>query len=93
MIHAIDPDLRRDAIGAQITVVVGEKRLLRLTSPGYSYLCSGDPRAHFGLGGSNKVDEIHVRWPDGKMERFPGVAADQIVTLKKDQAKLAYGQE
>ena len=93
MIRAIDPDVRRDAIGAQISIVIGEKRFIRLIAPGYSYLSSCDPRAHFGLGASSAVDEILVRWPDGKRERFPGVAADQIVTLKKDRAKLAYGQK
>ncbi len=91
MVRAIDPDLRRDANGAQITVVVGEQRILRLIAPGYSYLCSGDPRAHFGLGTVSAVDEIIVQWPDGKRETFPGVAVDQIITLKKGQAQLAHG--
>ncbi|MFQ5706313.1 MAG: CRTAC1 family protein [bacterium] len=90
MIRAIDPDLRRDAIGAQITVVVGEKQLLRLIAPGYSYLCTNDPRAHFGLGAATAVDEILVQWPDGKTERFPGVAVDQIITLNKGQSKLTH---
>jgi len=91
MIRAFDPNLRRDAVGAEITVVVGEKRLVRLIAPGYSYLCTNDPRAHFGLGASSAVDEILVRWPDGKRETFPGVAADQIITLTKGQAELAHG--
>lgn len=86
-IRAIDPALQRDAIGARITVTAGEKRLLRLIAPGYSYLSSNDPRAHFGLAAADKVDEIFVRWPDGQTERFPGVAADQIITLRKGQSR------
>lgn len=83
MIRAVDPALRRDAIGAEVTVVVGEKRFHRLIAPGYSYLSSNDPRAHFGLGGATAVDQIQVQWPDGETETFLGVAADQIITLEK----------
>ena len=89
MIRAVDPALRRDAIGATITVVVGEKRLQRLIAPGYSFLSSNDPRAHFGLGTAARVDRIIVRWPDGKIETHPGVAADRIITLRKGHVGLS----
>ncbi len=89
MIRAVDPALRRDAIGATITVVVGEKRLQRLIAPGYSFLSSNDPRAHFGLGAAARVDRIIVRWPDGEIETHPGVAADRIITLRKGHVGLS----
>src|SRR5262249_51327818 len=50
VIQALDPALRRDAYGAEITVYAGDRRWLRWINPGSSYLCSNDPRAHFGLG-------------------------------------------
>jgi hypothetical protein len=65
MARAIDPALKRDAYGAEITVRVGDRRWLRRINPGYSYLCSNDPRAHFGLGKVERVDAIDVVWPDG----------------------------
>jgi hypothetical protein len=46
-------------------------------------MCSNDPRAHIGLGQVTQVDGIHVVWPDGTDETFPGQAADQVVVLKK----------
>jgi len=52
-------------------------------NPSQSYLCSNDPRVHFGLGGNSRVESISVVWPDGSEEQFPGVAADQVVTLGK----------
>ena len=55
--------------------------------PGSSYLCSNDPRAHFGLGAAARVDAIEVRWPDGLIERFPGRDADQVVLLRKGEGK------
>src|SRR5207253_529220 len=87
MIRAFDPVLRRDAYGAEITVRAGERRWLRLINPGYSYLCSNDPRAHFGLGEAARVDEIAVRWPDGSAEVFPGMEVDQAAVLRKGEGK------
>ena len=80
-IRAIDPKLNRDAIGAEITIVVDGKRLLRQVAPAYSYLSSNDMRVHFGLGAATAVQEIDVRWPDGSVQKYPGVSADQILKL------------
>jgi hypothetical protein len=33
------------------------------------------------------VERILVDWPDGNVEMFPGVAADQIITLHKGLGK------
>jgi len=83
VIDAIDPKLRRTAIGAIITVVAGGKKQQRLVTRGYSYLSSNDPRVHFGLGSSDNVEEIIVQWPDGSEEIFEGVKADQAITLTR----------
>jgi len=83
LIRALDPKWNRDAIGAEITVILQGKPFVRRVDPGYSYLSSNDPRVHFGLGSATFVEEIHVRWPDGTLQEFRGVKADQIIILKK----------
>jgi hypothetical protein len=84
MVRATDPALGgRDAYDAVITVRVGERRWTRLLNSGFSYLCSNDPRVHFGLGKATRVDAIEVRWPDGKEEVFLGGAVDRLVELRK----------
>ncbi len=85
-VRAVDPDLNRDALGARVTIVLSARRISRLIAPAYSFLSSNDARAHFGLGAANQVDEIHVEWPGGVVETFPGVQADQFVTLRKGQS-------
>lgn len=72
---------RRDAEGAQVTVTAGGRRRVALAARASSYLSSGDPRAHFGLGGVEHVDAIEVLWPDGTRERFAGGAADREVEV------------
>ncbi|MBV9125494.1 MAG: CRTAC1 family protein [Planctomycetes bacterium] len=87
LVRAVDPALHRDAYGAQITVRAGGRRWLGWINPGLSYLCSHDPRAHFGLGQAAAVDALEVLWPDGVQEVFPGRAADQVVVLRKGEGK------
>ena len=86
-VRALVPAWKRDAYGAVITVTAGKRQWTRLIQPGSSYLCSNDPRAHFGLGAAESVDAIHVAWPDGTVERFPGGAVDRYLTLKKGEGK------
>jgi hypothetical protein len=84
MIRAVDPRLHRDAIGAVIAGVCGQKTFHRTISAGSSYLSSSDLRANFGLGAAT-VDRIEVWWPDGLRETFPGVTADQLITIERGQ--------
>jgi hypothetical protein len=88
MVKAVDPALGgRDAYGAEVTVEAAGKRWQRRIDPAYSYMCSNDPRAHFGLGPAARVDAIRVVWPDGQAETFPGRAADQMVVLSRGTGK------
>jgi hypothetical protein len=91
MVRAIDPKLKRDAYGAEVTVLAGGRRQRRWANPGSSYLCSNDPRVHFGLGTAERVESIDIVWPDGSDESFPGRTADQVVTLYKGETKSAKG--
>jgi hypothetical protein len=84
-VRAVDPALHRDAYGAEVRVQAGSRTLVRLLSPGQSYLCSHDPQVHFGLGAAERVDRIEVHWPDGSREAFPAQAADQVVELRKGE--------
>jgi hypothetical protein len=87
MVRAIDPALKRDAYGAEVTVRAGGKRWLGLINPGSSYLCSNDPRAHFGLGKVERVDSVHVVWPDGSEEAFAGGPVDRVIGLRKGEGR------
>jgi len=78
----------RDAYGAEIIVQAGNRRWWRLLHPAYGYLCSNDPRVHFGLGTANRVDSMHVIWPDGSEETFPGSAVDTMLSLRKGAGRV-----
>jgi hypothetical protein len=87
VVRAVDPALHRDAYGAEVTVQAAGHRWMRWINPAYSYLCSNDPRAHFGLGEADRVEAIEIVWPDGSEETFPGRPADQLVVIRKGEGR------
>jgi hypothetical protein len=68
-------------------VYAAGRQWLRFINPGSSYLCSNDPRAHFGLAQLEQVDLIQIIWPDGQEEFFPAQPVDQVLTLRKGGGK------
>ncbi len=70
----------RSAIGARVQSVSANGKQVEEVRGGGSYASQNDLRVHFGLGSATTAD-LSVRWPNGLEERFPGVAADRIVTL------------
>jgi hypothetical protein len=71
----------RDAIGARVTLRVGQARMVQEVRSGSSYLSSSDLRLHFGMGVNTHMDAIEVRWPNGETEQFPGTNVDRFLTL------------
>ena len=74
----------RDALGARVTVVTGAGRQIRENNGGKCYAGQSDPRLHFGLGRENQVKLMEVRWPDGGLQYWENVAANQILTVRQD---------
>src|SRR5262249_4338041 len=69
-VRVYDPALKRDALGAEVTLHAGQRSWVRTVQASSSYLCSNDMRAHFGLGKIDRIDSIDVLWPDGTGEVF-----------------------
>jgi len=47
-----------------------------------SYYSCNDSRLHFGVGEAVTVD-LEVHWPNGLVEKYPGVKCDQLITLRE----------
>jgi hypothetical protein len=74
----------RSAIGSRVLVRYGGKVQAQCVVSQCSFLSSNDPRLHFGLGAVTVAD-VEVHWPTGKMEAFPHLAADQLVTIREGE--------
>ena len=77
----------RDAVGARVTVELEGVKLIKERDGGNGYAAQSDPRLHFGLDDATKVRRLEVRWPDGGVQEWKDVAADQHLVLQQDPAK------
>jgi hypothetical protein len=50
-----------------------------------SYLSASDRRLHFGLGAESQVQQIAVRWPDGRTELFRDLPINRYHTLRQGE--------
>jgi hypothetical protein len=54
-----------------------------MVKTGSSYLSQSEMPLTFGLAGSTSVTKIEVKWPDGRAEALPGVAADLSLVVEE----------
>jgi enediyne biosynthesis protein E4 len=89
-IKLIGTKCNRTAIGARVRVVIGDHVQMDEVHSGSSVMSQGDLRLHFGIGKAETVDVIEVKWPTtGKLERFPQVKANQILTIREGSGMVA----
>ena len=77
-------------IGARVTIVHGGKRQMLEEMPTRGFESSVDPRLHFGLGPSARVDSLTIVWPDRRYQTLTNVPADRIMTLSQADARGRY---
>ena len=71
----------RLAIGAKITLTAGGMTQMDEVRSGGSYLSQNDLRVHFGLGKSQKIDKVVVRWPSGQTDTLTNLQADSFYNV------------
>lgn len=80
------------AIGAVATVeaTIGDapRTLVRRVSSATTWRSMDDLVQHVGLGEATQVDAVHVRWPGGRVERFPVEGVDRTVELVEGEGKV-----
>ncbi|MCA9166843.1 MAG: ASPIC/UnbV domain-containing protein, partial [Planctomycetales bacterium] len=56
---------------------------IQTLNAGMGFLSQGSKRIHFGLGKSDVIEFLQVRWPDGASERFKNIAFDARYYIKQ----------
>ncbi|MEJ7609310.1 MAG: CRTAC1 family protein [Bryobacteraceae bacterium] len=71
-VKLVGKSCNRDAVGARISWLAGNKLRSVLKTGGGSYLSSHDQRVVLGLGTAQKAEWIEVQWPrpSSRVERF-----------------------
>ena len=69
VVRLVGKQSNRDGIGARLRVTTGTRTQMREVKAGSSYLGQNDLRQHVGLGASETVDRLEVKWPSGRVRR------------------------
>ena len=71
-----------DALGATISLQVGDQTLIRDITSSRGYLSTSPPIAHFGTGGG-ELGDLTVTWPDGRTSTVPSVDVNTAFTITR----------
>lgn len=84
LINTVGTKSNRDGIGASIRILMasGSEQFGFVSTAG-SYLSAHDKRVHFGLGRERQVKLLEIRWPNGVVQTWKNVAANQIFVAKE----------
>ena len=76
------------AIGSRVLVKYGGKVQAQAVMGQSSFYSVNDRRLHFGLGTNTHAD-LEIHWTNGLVERFKGIAANQLVKIKEGEGMQA----
>ncbi len=81
------------AIGAKITVTAGETQQVLINQWTTGYLSNSEPRIHIGLGAQRIINELEVKWPDGKLEVYKNIVSCRYITIVKGKGIITKSNE
>ncbi len=76
---------QRDVAGSTVVMEGNSRRLTRFAKGGGSYLSSGDRRILFGLGTSEKVKRLTVKWSWGKEQHWENLDVNGYWELREGE--------
>jgi hypothetical protein len=79
----------RNAVGARVELVAGDRKQTGFVVGGGSYLSASDRRMLFGLGGATRVERAVVHWPSGVTQDLGPLAADGGYRVEEGSAAVA----
>jgi hypothetical protein len=73
----------RSGIGTRVKCVTADHQQIDEVRSGGSFMSQSDLRLHFGLGKSTRAERIEVRWPNGNIDTFRNLDADQLIEIEQ----------
>jgi hypothetical protein len=76
----------RDLVGSTVVLEGSTRKLTRFAKGGGSYLSANDSRLLFGLGASEQVRRVTVRWSWGGTQTWEGLEPGHYYELREGEA-------
>lgn len=73
-------------VGASVLLKTGNTQQYQELNPTKGIFSSVEHLIHFGLGNTTQIDQVQIRWPDGKTQLLNNVPANQRIVVKYQDA-------
>ena len=87
MIRLVGRTTPRDPVGATIKIRAGNRDLYRLLTAGDGYLVTNERMVEFAVPADESSVEIEVKWPGGRIERWPAVPPGHEILILEGRAR------
>lgn len=77
----------RDAIGARVEILAGDRTIFRQRKSGGSLESSNDPFVVVGLGACGETVSLIVRWPSGRISKIDKLSTNQTHEIVEPSSK------
>ena len=90
-VRVVGVESNRDGVGARIELNAGGLRQIREIKSGSGLYSQNDLHASFGLGKSESIEQLVVRWPSGTVDRMSQLAVNQRVVIEEGKGRVGGG--
>lgn len=81
------PKRNKFGVGAKVKAYAGGKMIVQENYPTRGYLSAVPNTLHFGLGGTEILDSLHVQWPSGAVQTLKNINVNTELQLDFSNAK------
>ncbi|EMI18481.1 ASPIC/UnbV domain-containing protein [Rhodopirellula maiorica SM1] len=83
----------RDAIGAVVSITVGQRTYRSMVSAGDGYMSSNERTVSFGVGASDRVESVSVHWPSGGMQTYENLHSGAEYLVVEGEPAFRYADD
>ncbi|MEZ6063711.1 MAG: FG-GAP-like repeat-containing protein [Planctomycetaceae bacterium] len=87
-VQLIGTQSSRPAVGAEVRLRIGNRRIVIQRMAGNGYYCSSGWTMIAGLADDTRVDVLEVAWPSGIVQQFHDVPANRVVRIVEGRDRL-----
>ncbi|MBI1347176.1 hypothetical protein GC163_12910 [bacterium] len=80
-LRLIGVESNREALGARVEIVAGDRKIVRVVLGSSSYLACDERPLLIGIGDAEQADAVTVRWPTGRVETLGPLVHDRAHLL------------
>lgn len=87
-VQLVGVDSNRAGIGSRVIAHCGERQIVRDNFAANGFMGQSPPELILGIGNSDAIDKLEVRWPSGTVQVFENVPANHDITITEGENDL-----